>query len=69
LAYGYDPSQVRRDELVQWLSQQRSLLAQPNPEQPAAPNGGALEPAKANEQALALFCQALLSSNAFLYID
>jgi hypothetical protein len=69
LAYGYDPSQVRRDELVQWLSQQRSLLAQPNPEQPAAPNGGALEPAKANEQALALLCQALLSSNAFLYID
>ena len=69
LAYGYDPSQVRRDELVQWLIQQRSLLAQPNPEQPAAPNGGALEPAKANEQALALLCQAFLSSNAFLYID
>jgi hypothetical protein len=40
-----------------------------NPEQPSAPNAGALEPAKANQQALALLCQALLSSNAFLYVD
>jgi hypothetical protein len=69
LAYGNDPSQPRREELTQWLNRQRSALAEPNPDQPSAPNGGALDPAKANEQALALLCQALLSSNAFLYID
>jgi hypothetical protein len=55
--------------MTQWLVDQRAVLAQPNPEQPTASNGGALEPAKANQQALALLCQALLSSNAFLYVD
>ncbi|MFN9346182.1 MAG: DUF1553 domain-containing protein, partial [Planctomycetota bacterium] len=69
LAYGSDPSDARRNELTQWLNQQRMVLAQPNPDQPTAPNGGALDAAKASEQALSLLCQALLSSNAFLYID
>ncbi|MFM8399387.1 MAG: DUF1553 domain-containing protein, partial [Pirellula sp.] len=39
LAYGTDPSDGRRDELIQWLNQQRTVLSQPNPDQPAAPNG------------------------------
>ena len=30
---------------------------------------GTLEPAAANLQSLALYCQALYSSNAFLYVD
>jgi hypothetical protein len=69
LAFGVDPSERQRTRTTQWLVDQRAVLAQPNPEQSTAPNGGALEPAKANQQALALLCQALLSSNAFLYVD
>jgi hypothetical protein len=69
LAYGCDPTEAQRTGLLSWLNQQRKVLAEPNPEQPSAPNAGALEPAKANAQALSLLCQALLSSNAFLYID
>jgi hypothetical protein len=69
LAYGSSPDEAQRNQLTSWLEQQRAALAQPNPDQASAPNGGTLEPAKANQQALALLCQALLSSNAFLYID
>jgi hypothetical protein len=69
LAYGSNPAEAQRNQLTSWLEQQRAALAQPNPDQASAPNGGTLEPAKANQQALALLCQALLSSNAFLYID
>ncbi|MFN6401980.1 MAG: PSD1 and planctomycete cytochrome C domain-containing protein [Planctomycetota bacterium] len=69
LAYGCSPAEAQQNQLTSWLEQQRAALAQPNPDQASAPNGGALEPAKANQQALALLCQALLSSNAFLYID
>jgi len=69
LAYGSSPAEAQRNQLTSWLEQQRAALAQPSPDQASAPNGGALEPAKANQQALALLCQALLSSNAFLYID
>jgi hypothetical protein len=69
LAYGSNPTEAQQNSLATWLNQQRSILMQPNPEQPSAPNAGALEPAKANQQALALLCQALLSSNAFLYVD
>ena len=69
LAYGCDPSEARRNQLTDWLEGLKNGLSEPNPDQASAPNGGALEPAKANQQALALLCQALLSSNAFLYID
>lgn len=69
LAYGCSPAEAQQNQLTSWLEQQRAALAQPNPDQASAPNGGALEPAKANQQALALLCQALLSANAFLYID
>jgi hypothetical protein len=68
-AFGVAPTESQRTQTRQWLVDQRAILAQPNPEQPTAPNAGALEPAKANEQALSLLCQALLSSNAFLYVD
>ena len=69
LAFGVDPTETQRTRTTQWLVDLRAVLAQPNPEQSTASNGGALEPAKANQQALALLCQALLSSNAFLYVD
>ena len=68
-AFGVAPTESQRTKTGQWLVDQRAILAQPNPEQPTSPNAGALEPAKANEQALSLLCQALLSSNAFLYVD
>lgn len=69
LAYSCDPTDAQRATLLEWLNRQRAELAQRQPEQASAPNASALEPTKANEQALALLCQALLSSNAFLYID
>ncbi|MFM8264310.1 MAG: PSD1 and planctomycete cytochrome C domain-containing protein [Pirellula sp.] len=35
LAYGTNPSDGRRDELIQWLNQQRTVLSQPNPDPPS----------------------------------
>jgi hypothetical protein len=69
LALGVAPSDSQKLRLTQWLSELRNSLAQMVSEQVAAPNAPPAEPEKANRQALALLCQAILSSNAFLYVD
>jgi hypothetical protein len=69
LALGVAPSDSQKLRLTQWLSELRNSLAQMDSEQVAAPNAPPAEPEKANRQALALLCQAILSSNAFLYVD
>lgn len=75
LAFGVTPTESQRNETVQWLLAQRALLTMPTPDPAnpaaAAPTGNTanLAPPQAAEQALALLCQALFSSNSFLYVD
>lgn len=72
LALGLEPSTVEVESALQFLtSQQADLSASAN----ATPAGGAQAKSKAKAKAdpaqlaLATFCQALFSSNAFLYVD
>jgi hypothetical protein len=72
LALGYVPENLPLEESVQWLMKMRRMLSKPQDGDPPMPEGvvaGTLEPPAANEQALALLCQAIYSSNAFLYVD
>jgi hypothetical protein len=69
LALGVSPSDSQALRLTQWLSDLRSSLATSGSEQGAAPNLPTADVQKSNRQALALLCQAILSSNAFLYVD
>jgi len=69
LALGVSPSDSQALRLTQWLSDLRSSLAASGSEQVAAPNLPTADVQKSNRQALALLCQAILSSNAFLYVD
>ena len=80
LAFGTLPSDEQLQLSTEWLIAQRNALTKPAAETVgettgAAPVGatvaaaGTLEPAAANLQSLALYCQALYSSNAFLYVD
>jgi hypothetical protein len=80
LAFGTLPGDEQLQLSTEWLISQRSALTKPDVETVGeatvgAPSGttvaaaGTLEPAAANLQSLALYCQALYSSNAFLYVD
>jgi len=67
LAYGNTIPESQKSILLAWLNDQRTALGTPAPDAASPPTP--MEPSKANHQALAVLCQALLSSNAFLYID
>jgi len=80
LAFGTFPSQEQLQMSTEWLIAQRNALTKPAAESAGEASGeaavgakgaavGTLEPAAANLQSLTLYCQALYSSNAFLYVD
>jgi hypothetical protein len=79
LAVGRPISPQSQSTATDWLIQLRAALTKPAPDGPAdntiadatspEPPMGILEPEPAKHQALALFCQAIFSSNAFLYVD
>jgi mono/diheme cytochrome c family protein len=60
LAYSDSPSVEDVSAAEQFVDQQAKTFAEQNPK---------LKPEEAHREALAVFCQALLSSNRFLYID
>ncbi len=69
LVYGRHPSDTETSDALSFLeNQQRVLAAEPNAPKPAK---GKTAPAAldADTLSLATFCQALLSSNEFLYLD
>lgn len=71
LAYGRDASTAEASASVSFVNDQQAYFqkladAQPKDAKPAANAVPSLPP---NQQALALLCQALLSSNRFLYVD
>jgi hypothetical protein len=68
LAFGIPPQDEQCQLAAAWLVEQRAALTKPPGDQSSAASG-TLEPAQAAEQALALYCQALFSSNPFLYVD
>jgi len=70
LAFGQAPSDSEVAAAVDLLAAQRAhfeRLVAANAGKPAAPNSPA--PMPPNQQALATLCQALLSSNRFLYVN
>ena len=76
LAYGTLPNEGQLQASTEWLLAQRSTLTKPAGDASGdatvvagSSTTGTLEPAAANLQSLALYCQALYSSNAFLYVD
>jgi hypothetical protein len=78
LAYGREPTEKDVAGAVAFLKDAAETFRKaPPPMPPAAPKSGAPKPADAKpaeppspeERALAAFCQALLSSNRFLYVD
>jgi hypothetical protein len=65
-----DPSSEELTNTLQFLSDQSKALAQPVTETPKTTGARALNvPQDPDARALATLCQALMSSNAFLYID
>ena len=68
LAFGRAPAQQEIESTASWLSELRNSLAK-SPEGSPNPSSGTLDPPQAAEQALALYCQAIFSSNPFLYVD
>jgi mono/diheme cytochrome c family protein len=69
LAFGSDPSLTEMKESVEFLTRQTAFFKE-HPVKIAAPaKGKEAPPAEPPMQALATFCQALLTSNHFLYAD
>ncbi len=69
LAFGSEPAAVDVKAAVDFIVKQTASF-QRNPVKPAAPaKGKEAPPAEPPMQALATFCQALLTSNQFLYVD
>lgn len=68
LAFGVTPPPEQIASTSTWLEELRATLTKPA-EGTSSPEAGKLEPSQAAEQALALYCQALFSSNRFLYVD
>jgi hypothetical protein len=65
-----DPSSEELTNTLRFLSDQSKALAQPATETPKTTGARALNvPQDPDARALATLCQALMSSNAFLYID
>jgi hypothetical protein len=81
LAYGAEPTAAEVARATQFLTEQESLFRAAPPPEPTAPNAKApskVKPAKKPkaapppspaDRALAVFCQAVLMSNRFLYVD
>lgn len=68
LAFGVAPPSDQMAATAKWLIDLRAALTKPA-DGSSALTGGTLDPPQAAEQALALYCQALFSSNPFLYVD
>jgi cytochrome c553 len=68
LAFGVAPPSDQIASTAKWLTDLRASLTKPA-DGTSTPTSGILEPPQAAEQALALYCQALFSSNPFLYVD
>ncbi len=69
LAFGCEPPAADVEFAVDFIAKQTASF-QKNPVKPAAPaKGKEAPPAEPPMQALATFCQALLTSNQFLYVD
>ena len=72
LAFGTPATPDQLTNGVDWIDRLRQQLTKPT-EGTALPSDGeppgTLEAVQANHQALALYCQSLFSSNAFLYVD
>ena len=60
LAFAEQPSTQEADEATEFVTIQRDLIGKLDPK---------LKPDDVNREALAVFCQTLLSSNRFLYVD
>jgi hypothetical protein len=72
VAFGTAPSEAQGQTAATWLVAQRTALTKPaeaTAEANVAASSGTLERAQAEQQALALYCQAIFSSNPFLYVD
>lgn len=72
LAYGTTPSAEEQIGIATFLAAQSEKFRGRLPSTPAAVAPGAAEPtppANPAHQALTIYCQALLSSNRFLYVD
>lgn len=72
LALGSAPGELQSRAAAKWLVDQRAALTKPSELQSAASSEGyqgTLEKSQAELQALALYCQAIFSSNPFLYVD
>jgi hypothetical protein len=69
LAFGTEPSAVEMKDSMEFLRKQTAYF-QSNPVKPApVAKGHEMAPSEPPMQALDTFCQALLTSNQFLYID
>jgi hypothetical protein len=68
LAFGVAPPSDQIASTANWLIDLRASLTKPV-DGTSSPSAGTLDPPQAAEQALALYCQALFSSNPFLYVD
>jgi hypothetical protein len=72
LAFGSPPDDLQCKTAANWLVAQRTALTKPhevNNSTEAAEAKGTLEKPQAEQQALSLYCQAIFSSNPFLYVD
>jgi hypothetical protein len=78
LAYGCPPTAAESDSAVTFLRDQAEIFRQTPPPAPPKSEAPAKDKAKASQpalppppevRALAVFCQALLSSNRLLYVD
>jgi mono/diheme cytochrome c family protein len=67
LAFAVEPSQKQVQRAVDFIAEQTAHFRAQPPSKPAKPaKTAALTP---DQRALAVFCQALLSANRFLYVD
>jgi mono/diheme cytochrome c family protein len=72
LAFGSPPDELQCKTAANWLVAQRAALTKSNEADrstDAAEAKGTLEKPLAEQQALSLYCQAIFSSNPFLYVD
>lgn len=68
LAFGVAPPSDQVTSTAKWLTDLRASLSKPA-DGTSLLTAGTLDPPQAAEQALSLYCQALFSSNPFLYVD
>jgi hypothetical protein len=69
LAFGDEPSDADRKSAAEFLKDQAAHFQAHPVKAAAVAKGRETPPATPNMQALATFCQALLTANQFLYVD